>query len=327
MSILAYEQIKGQLVGRFRSVLTAETMDQVMEAVADVLAQYEIQPMIMEECGDKDMMMEAFLDALSVEGKSPGTIKLYRKKITHLLETTGTAARSITTYHIRQFLASEKARGLMDSTLGNTRSVLSSFFGWLHRDGLIQRNPIWNIAPIKVQKHVKEVYSDVDYERLKDGCKRLRDKAIVSFLRSSMCRISEVVRLNRDDVDLTRLRFVALGKGNKERVAYIDEVTADILKQYLAQRTDDLPALFVSQKGVRLTDNGVRHMLNALARRVDVEHAHPHKFRTTTITNLVSRGMALERVAQLAGHEKIDTTMRYVKVNQNQVENDFRKFA
>jgi site-specific recombinase XerD len=273
------------------------------------------------------MMMEAFLDALSIEGKSVETIKLYRGKIRRLLEYSGTAARCITTYHIRQFLADEKARGLKDSTLQNTRNVLSSFFGWLHRDGLIQRNPIWNISPIKVQKRVKEVYSDVDYERLKDGCKRLRDKAIVMFLRSSMCRISEVVRLNRDDVDLSRLRFIALGKGNKERVAYIDEVTADVLKQYLDSRTDDLPALFIGQKMNRLTDSGVRNMLRVLAGRMDVEHAHPHKFRTTTITNLVARGMAIERVAQLAGHERIDTTMRYVKVNQNQVENDFRKFA
>ena len=129
-----------------------------------------------------------------------------------------------------------------------------------------------------------------------------------------MCRISELVELDRDDIDFENREFILHGKGDKERIAFIDKLTAAILRDYLNTRTDDCPALFVNRYGNRLTTDGIRFMLNNLAARTGVEHVHPHKFRRTSATNNARKGMQVQHIQYLLGHENIDTTMQYVQV-------------
>ena len=178
-------------------------------------------------------------------------------------------------------------------------------------------------------KKVKTVFSEVDIERLKQACKTPRDKAIICFLKSTGCRISEVCALNRSDIDFSRNQCIVLGKGNKERTVYMDEVSAMILKDYVDSRTDDFPALFYSKHGNehRITPGGIRTMLSNLGKETGVEHVHPHKFRRTEITHLVNRGMSIEQVKALAGHEKMDTTMQYVVLNQEDIKNNYLKYS
>ena len=198
------------------------------------------------------------------------------------------------------------------------------------RDGLIQRDPMANIGHVKVPKRVKEVFSEVDIERLKSGCKTIRDRAIVLFLKSTGCRISEMTALNRDSIVQNGqgvLECKVLGKGNKERIVYLNAVAWMVLQQYLETRTDDNPALFVGLRGERLQPDGVRFMLRELGKRTGVKHVHPHKFRRTEITELVNRGMPIEQVATLMGHEKLDTTMGYIVTNQFNVRNSYQKYA
>ena len=110
-------------------------------------------------------------------------------------------------------------------------------------------------------------------------------------------------------------------------MVYIDSVTAMVIQEYLAGRKDNCEALFVGKGGKRLLPGGIRAMLNKLAEKTGVYHVHPHKFRSTEITELVNRGMPVEQVKELAGHDKIDTTLGYVKVDQANIKNAYRRYA
>ena len=197
----------------------------------------------------------------------------------------------------------------------------------MQRESLIDRNPVVNIGPIKVPKKKKELYSEVDIERLKRNCKCSRDLAIVLFLYATCCRIGEVVELNRDQVIIENQKVVVHGKGDKERKVYFDSVTAEALKTYLDGRTDDCEALFVNKYKQRFQANGIRAMLKKLATVSGVHHVHPHKFRRTKATDMARHGMPIQDVQAILGHEKIDTTMQYVQMNDTDIESSYRRFA
>lgn len=320
--LLFKEEMKEALKDR----LTCGQLEAVIGAVDETLANYEIQRNDYEK-GGKDFLLQAFMDAMRVEGRSGKTLERYEYILGRFLQAAGVNSRNVNTYHIRRFLADEKARGIADSTLNGYRWVLGAYFGWLNRDGLIPRDPMGNVGPVRCAKKIKEVFSEVDVEKLKRAAENPRDLAVICFLMATGCRVSEMTGLNRGDVDLQELSCLVTGKGNKQRTVYMDPVTGMTLQTYLDGRKDGNEALFVGRTGERLEPNGVRCMLNRVSEKAGVVHVHPHKFRRTEITNLVNRGMPIEQVRTLAGHEKIDTTMGYVVMNQANVENAYRKFA
>lgn len=328
MSYVVNRIVIDQLKDKMKDSLTASQLDVLSFAMMDVLTRYDVSP-VAANVLEEDTMLDAFLDALRVEGRSPKTLDRYRYIITRFLKSACVPSHMVTQYHIRKYLSEEKNRGIGDGTIKGYCWVFSAYFGWLHRDGIIQKNPMGNIGNVKVQKKVREVFTDVEIEKLKSACSCVRDKAIICFLKATGCRISEVTALNRDDIDFVNLECIVLGKGNKQRTVYIDSVTAMILNTYLSERTDDNPALFVDIRSPfsRLTPGGIRAMLKRIGGVAGVAHVHPHKFRRTELSELVNRGMSIEQVKTLAGHEKIETTMHYVNVEQANVKNSYRKFA
>ena len=134
--------------------------------------------------------------------------------------------------------------------------------------------------------------------------------------------------MNIADIDLQNRECVVTGKGDKQRFAYFDARTKLHLKRYLQERTDDNPALFVALKnnGSRLTISGVEERLRSLGRRSGVGRVHPHKFRRTLATHAIDKGMPIEQVQKLLGHVRIDTTMRYALVNQDNVKASHRRY-
>lgn len=137
-----------------------------------------------------------------------------------------------------------------------------------------------------------------------------------------------MVTLNRDDIDFIERECVVIGKGNKERLVYFDARTKIHLQNYLNRRTDSNPALFVALKSPheRLKIGGVETLLRELGRRLNLPKVHPHKFRRTLATSAIDKGMPIEQVQQLLGHQKIDTTMHYAMVKQQNVKLAHRKY-
>ena len=326
MSIESKKTLLNNLERRLSEVLTASDMAKTMGALSDVLAGFDVQQIITADPGNDDML-GAYISALQIEGRSVKTIERYKYLIKRLMASVGVSTREVTVYHIRRFLAEEKARGIADRTLESMRQVYSAYFNWLQRENLIQLNPTANLGAVKYAKKVKTTYTEVDIEKLKFQCESIRDRAIICFLLSTGCRISEMTQLNRGDIDFTSLEVTVLGKGNKERTVYLDPVAGMTIKEYLASRKDDEPALFTGKGSERLTPGGVRFMLRNLADKTGVDHVHPHKFRRTLATNLIRHGMPIQEVASILGHDKLDTTMKYVILDKTDVKNSYRKYA
>lgn len=306
--------------------ITASDLTKVLSSLSDVLSNYDVTS-TNDQPDKADDLLDAYLSALSVQGRSQKTIERYQYLLSKMRKALGIPTRSITVYHLRKYLADEKTRGLSERTLESMRQVFSAYFNWLQRESLIESNPCANLGAIKYPKKEKDIYTDVDLERLKFCCKTLRDRAIVYFLLATGCRISEMTQLNRDSINFNTLECIVVGKGNKERTVYIDTVTGMALQNYLEQRTDDLPALFIGKGSERMTPHGIRKMLVELGQRAHVTHVHPHKFRRTRATTLIRHGMGLQEVAAILGHDKLDTTMQYVVLDKSDIKASYRKYA
>lgn len=326
MSIEAKTVLMKELEKRLSETIPAREMAQIMTAAADTLVCFDVAQKETEAYKSDDLL-DAYIAAMKVQGRSGKTVERYSYIIKRMMESVKVNTRGITVYHLRQYPMNEKERGISDSTLEGIRQIFSAYFNWLQREGLISQNPTANLGAIKRQKKIKAIYSDVDIERMKFCCESVRDRAIVAFLLSTGCRISEVTGLNRNDIDLVNLECTVLGNGNKERTVYLDSVTAMLLKEYMASRMDLHPALFIGRGTQRITPHGVRRMLVKLSETAKVEHVHPHKFRRTLATNLIRHGMPIQEVASILGHDKLDTTMQYVVLDKSDVKNSYRKYA
>lgn len=276
-----------------------------------------------------EVILEEFLAAKRLEGRSEKTLHLYRFTITKMMERIDKNLCIVTTEDIRNYLAwYQTEHGVSKSTIDGIRRNLSSLYRWLEDEDYVFESPLRRIRKIKVTKKVKEAYSDEDLERLRDGCKFLRDLTILEFLFSTGMRIGELVKLNRKDIDFEERECIVLGKGDKERVTFFDARTKLHLQEYLATRTDDNPALFVSirKPATRITTGGMEIMMRRLGVRTNVDHCHPHRFRRSCATTALEKGMPIEQVQKMLGHEQINTTLLYVRVQDSTVKNSHRRY-
>ena len=273
--------------------------------------------------------LNLFIEAKRVEGCSEKTLKYYELIIKPLLSKLNTSISRITTEDLRKYLNDYQQRNNSSKvSIDNVRRIFSSFFSWLEDENYIIKNPVRRIHKIKAAKVVKETYSQETMQLLRDNCKTIRDLAIIDFLSSTGVRIGELVKLNITDIDFNNKECIVFGKGSKERRVYFDSSTKLHLLAYINERDDDNEALFVSllKPFNRLEISGVEIMLRNLGKKLGIKKVHPHKFRRTMATNAIDKGMPVEQVQKLLGHSKIDTTMQYAMVDQNNVKISYRKF-
>ena len=267
-------------------------------------------------------IIQTFLAAKRVEGCSNKTLTYYDSTIRNVLKSTGKPVQDITTDDLRIYLdAYQTNNGVSKVTIDNIRRILSTFFAWLEDENFIIKSPVRRIHKVKTCKTVKETYSDEFLEIMRDNAESIRDLAMIDLLASTGIRVGELVLINRVDVDFVNRECIVLGKGNKQRKVYFDARTKIHLQRYLSERTDDNPALFVTLNKPyrRLQIKGVEMRLQRLGRKLGLIRVHPHKFRRTLATMAIDKGMPIEQVQQLLGHESVDTTLQYAMVNQNNV--------
>ncbi len=283
---------------------------------------------IVQEPNDAELL-ELFISSKKVEGCSQKTLRYYSSTISKLLTTVPKGLAHITTDDLRQYLAQHKQLSeCSKANIDNIRRIFSSFFSWLEDENYILKSPVRRIHKIKMAKPVKETYTDEALEIMRDSCENLRDLAIIDLLASTGMRVGEMVNLDITDVDFESRECIVFGKGSKERPVYFDARTKIHLKNYLLSRDDDNPALFVSllQPHNRLEISGVEVRLRNLGRKLEIPKVHPHKFRRTLATRAIDKGMPVEQLQKLLGHARIDTTMEYAMVSQNNVKLSHRKY-
>ncbi|MBR0405814.1 MAG: tyrosine-type recombinase/integrase [Eggerthellaceae bacterium] len=279
------------------------------------------------ECGDD--FVEAFLSAKRLEGCSERSIGYYASTLRGFTETVGKRIGSVNTDDIRDYLANyQRQSGASNVTVDNIRRIISSFFSWLEVEDYIYKSPAKRIKKIRATRPVKPVYSDEMLEVLRDSCCEIRDLAMIDLLASAGIRVGELVKLNRADIDLGSRECIVHGKGSKERKAYFDARAKVHLQAYLESRHDGNPALFVSlnKPHARLEISGVETRLRKLGKELDLPRVYPHKFRRTLATKAIDKGMPIEQVQVLLGHSKIDTTLCYAMVDQENVKQSHRKY-
>lgn len=273
--------------------------------------------------------LDMFLDAKKIEGCSARTLQFYKTTVEHLISQTKTAVRKITTEEIREYMSNyQKINNCTNATIDNIRRNISSFFSWLEEEDYILKSPMKRIHKIKTRKVVKHVISDEAIEKLRDHCTEKRDLAMIDLLYSTGIRVGELVNLNIEDIDFDARECVVYGKGDKERRVYFDAKAKIHLKEYIDERKDDNPALFVTLDSPheRLKISGVEIRIRDMGRKLGLEKIHPHKFRRSMATRAIDKGMPIEQVQKILGHSQIDTTMQYAMVNQNNVKASHQKY-
>lgn len=241
----------------------------------------------------------------------------------------GKEIKHIETSDIRNYLTEyQKRKRSSRVTIDNIRRILSSFFSWLEDEDYILKSLVRRIHKVKAASNIKGTYSDEALELMRDNCTELRDLAIIDMLASTGMRVGEMVLLNREDIDFNERECIVFGKGSKERIVYFDARTKIHLKNYLESRTDGNPALFVSLKepNDRLNIGGIEVRLREFGKQLGLQKVHPHKFRRTLATMAIDKGMPIEQLQQLLGHRKIDTTLQYAMVKQQNVKLAQRKY-
>ena len=277
----------------------------------------------------KQNYVDLFLSAKRIEGCSEKTLKYYKSTIESMLDELNTDVKHIVTDDIRRYLTVyQENKKLSKVTIDNVRRILSSFFSWLEDEDYILKSPVRRIHKVKTIKNIKETYSDEELELMRDNCTELRDLAMIDLLASTGMRVGEMVFLDRNDINFNERECIVFGKGSKERVVYFDARTKIHLQNYLDSRMDDNPALFVSLKEPhkRLQIGGVEVRLREFGQQIGLQKVHPHKFRRTLATMAIDKGMPIEQLQHLLGHQKIDTTLQYAMVKQSNVKIAHRKY-
>lgn len=306
-------------------VLSIAQMKKLQEVLLNRLGEDSVEKVEIDNISYLDM----FIAAKRIEGCSERTIEYYRSTIKTMLDTIDAPVRKMNTEMLREYLANyQEINNCGKVTIDNVRRNLSSFFSWLEEEDHILKSPIRRIHKIRTKKAVKEVISDENLEILRDGCTCKRDLAIVDMLISTGIRVGELVNLDIEDLNFEERECIVYGKGDKERKVYFDARTKLHIQNYLAIRNDNNPALFVSLNAPyeRLQISGVETRLRELGKQLNICNIHPHKFRRTMATKAIDKGMPIEQVQRLLGHQQIDTTMQYAMVNQSNVKTSHRKY-
>ena len=305
-------------------------MKQLRQVLEQTLFHFEVtNAEIKPEEDNGTNLIERFLSAKRIEGCSEKTLKYYQTTISMMVSSLGKDVRHILTEDLRTYLTEyQRKKQSSRVTIDNIRRILSSFFSWLEDEDYIIKSPVRRIHKVKTASSIKETYSDEDLEKMRDNCEELRDLAMIDMLASTGMRVGEMVLLNRDDINFAERECVVFGKGDKERIVYFDARAKLHLQEYINSRTDENPALFVTLRAPheRIQIGGIEHRLREIRKRLSIPKVHPHKFRRTLATMAIDKGMPIEQLQRLLGHQRIDTTLQYAMVKQSNVKTAHRKY-
>ena len=323
------EELIENVMLQMLSCLDNMQIKKLKQVLEEIFNHYEVIESENIEKDNSDSIIEKFLAAKRIEGCSEKTLKYYQNTIDAMVVAVDKDVQWIKTEDLRLYLTTYQEKNKSSRvTIDNIRRILSSFFSWMEDEDYIIKSPVRRIHKIKTASNIKETYSDEELEKMRDNCEELRDLAIIDMLASTGMRVGEMVLLNRNDINFTERECVVFGKGDKERIVYFDARTKLHLQEYIDSRTDDNPALFVTLRAPykRIQIGGIEHRLREMGKQLDIKKVHPHKFRRTLATMAIDKGMPIEQLQRLLGHQRIDTTLQYAMVKQSNVKTAHRKY-
>lgn len=311
------------------TMLDHDTLEKAVCKIIGILDDYEIvrrntDLVVYDDANER--ALKRYCATLLIEGKSKRTIYGHRKKLERFFNFVGKPYTDVGVYDVRYYLGTEKERGLKNSTIEHTRTVISGFFSWLTMEEEIPKNPCASIKPIKVPKEDRHAFNAVELDALRHTCNTPRERALIEVLVSSGVRAAELCNLTLRDVNFDSMElYVRQGKGGKDRTTYISDVAKMHLQMYIKQRKETGDVLFYSKKHSKLSVSGIEDIVKRIGKRAGVTNVHPHRFRRTLATRLVASGMPIQEVQRILGHTDISTTMRYVCMDDQKVKYSYRQ--
>jgi len=305
-------------------------IDQIrLEArLSAVLALYEVKPR-KPAAGHPDTInkVKQFLAAKKLEGYSPVTLKSYELDLKVFAENVVRQVADITTSEIRVYLAGYEH--LKPSSLSTKLAILKSFFGWLTEEEIVPRDPTRKIKPPKKENRLPKALSIAELEMLREHCETLRERAFLEVFYATGGRLAEVHGLDKKDMDWQSNSARVVGKGDKERDVFLSIRAVYHLKKYLKSRSDDCPALFVTERKPirRVGKRQIQREIKIIATRAGIgDKVHPHVLRHTFATLTLNNGAELAVLQQLLGHESPVTTQVYAQVTDERKRATHKKY-
>ena len=298
--------------------------------IEGILAGYSIKRESAKMKCNLQKRIASFLAAKKIDGLSPKTLKSYRDNLNAFARRVDKHVSSINADDIREYIGYLSDRGLADSTLQLHVNILRSFFAWMNLEDIIKKNPMLKIKSLKVDKlRARRPLTAEQLEKLRDECQTYKEKALVEFMVSSGCRLSEVIGIQVDQVNWHERSVVVLGKGNKERTVYFSVRAKVMLQAYLEQRRGG-EALFASSRAPYgpMQDRAVQKILKTLGERAAIpQRVHPHILRHTFASNAINAGMDITIIQQLLGHSDPKTTLIYAELSPRMVRYEYEKLV
>lgn len=324
-----------------------------------ILADYEVESrktevMVLDE-NKNNAIIQKFLAAKLAAGRTKNTLKYYKDYLRRIFEKIGKNYDEITPDDIRLYMALRLEKDKVSKTsVTNERRALSSFYVWLQKEEILLKNPMAKVEMIKMQKPKKKAFDEIDIERIREACKTNREKALIELLLSTWCRVSEVANIRLDEINDNEI--LVHGKGEKDRIVYLNAKSRLALERYLAERKDDNPYLFAKSinggditafaKGTKrkkecewymnadlvspfepTKKSTIEVIVRNLGKRAGVQNTHPHRFRRTGATFALRSGMPLVTVSKLLGHANISVTQVYLDISDAELEEAHRKYV
>lgn len=323
----AGEQLLTQLLGELAALCPDADPVKLKMKIAGILSLYDIRPARMPG-GHPDIREKAelFLAAKKLEGLSELTIEGYRLELRIFAESVQKSVDKITTADIRLFLG--EFDYLKRSSIAKKLSVLKSFFGWLAEEEILPRDPTRKIKPPKKEQRIPKALTIEELEMLRESCKTPRERALLEILYATGGRLSEIQQLDRDDIDWRGMNTKVIGKGDKERNVFFSFKAMYHLKKYLKTRTDDNPALFITERRPyrRVSNRTIQREIKIIAERAGIKKSvHPHTLRHTFATLTLNNGADISTIQSILGHSSPATTQVYAQVTEERKREQYRK--
>lgn len=324
-----YMNAKQELAGRIMLLICDEIKPDTRR-VLDVLSEYRVDHSTGIEEMEFMRQVNHFLAAKKSEGLSPRSEENYRLYLSMFNDYTGKKATEVTATDIRDFIIYfTDVRHNKNSSAQSVINVLRSFFGWMHLEEFIPKNPTIKIKNFKIdKKDARHPLTTEQLELLRNACSNYREKALLEFLYSSGCRLSEATQIDVDGIYFEQRSVPTVGKGGKRRTLYFSVRARLMIRRYLEERKGGM-ALFCScrQPYQRLSGAAVQRIIRMLGEKAGMSRRiHPHVLRHTLASDLLNSGMDISAISRILGHGSVDTTEIYAELNQDSVRREYEKY-
>ena len=330
---MSYEILRTDFSARLFGLVSPDLIPEVLAALDRSAENYDITPRKTDLIIREDYLkpVRQYIASKSVENLSRGTLYIYYNRLAAFFNALQRPVGQITAVNIRVYLdAYKKERRVKDCTLEHIRIIIKEFLTWCVDEGIITANPCNKVKPIKYADNSRQPMTQMELEKVRDACRTPRELALVEVLYSTAARVSEVSALQISDVNFQdRTVVIRHGKGDKRRITYLSAKAALAIKSYLSTRSDDCGYLFVPVRGPKhqITKKSLESALKSIVDRAGIStHVTPHVFRTTSSTHALDSGMPIEQVQRFLGHARIQTTLRYAKVNDADLRRSHQKY-